>query len=141
MYLPLFLTLSMEIPRADVYHAVATGYAGILGCMGKHFYPSQLIVSEHGIYTREREEELIRAEWVQRLYKKIWIQQFKKLSLAAYQQADLGTPTHRCGRLFAMTIMALNCRATILLQPLAISMCFITLTATSWQAFRSVIMA
>ena len=61
MYLPLFLTLSMEIPRADVYHAVATGYAGILGCMGKHFYPSQLIVSEHGIYTREREEELIKA--------------------------------------------------------------------------------
>ena len=81
----------MEIPRADVYHAVATGYAGILGCMGKHFYPSQLIVSEHGIYTREREEELIKAEWVQRLYKKIWIQQFKKLSQAAYDKADIVT--------------------------------------------------
>lgn len=91
MYLPLFLTLSMKIPKADVYHAVATGYAGILGCMGKHFYPSQLIISEHGIYTREREEELIKADWVQRLYKKIWIQQFQKLSQAAYQGADLVT--------------------------------------------------
>lgn len=91
MYLPLFLTLSMEIPQADVYHAVSTGYSGILGCMGKHFYSSQLIVSEHGIYTREREEELIKAEWVQKLYKKIWIQQFKKLSFAAYQKADLVT--------------------------------------------------
>ena len=54
MYLPLFLTLAMEVPQADVYHAVSTGYAGILGSMGKHFYPSQLIISEHGIYTRER---------------------------------------------------------------------------------------
>ena len=62
MYLPLFLALSMEIPKADVYHAVSTGYAGILGSMGKHFYNGQLIISEHGIYTREREEELIKAE-------------------------------------------------------------------------------
>ena len=98
MYLPLFLTLSMEIPQADVYHAVATGYAGILGCMGKHFYPSQLIISEHGIYTREREEELIKADWVQRLYKKIWIQQFKKISQAAYQQADIVTSLYQHAR-------------------------------------------
>ena len=98
MYLPLFLTLSMEIPQADVYHSVATGYAGILGCMGKHFYPSQLIISEHGIYAREREEELIKAEWVQRLYKKIWIQQFKKISQAAYQQADIVTSLYQQAR-------------------------------------------
>ena len=87
MYLPLFLAMSMEIPKADVYHAVATGYAGILGCMGKHFHNGQLIISEHGIYTREREEELIKAEWVQRLYKKIWIRQFKKMSQVAYETA------------------------------------------------------
>ena len=98
MYLPLFLTLSMEIPQADVYHAVSTGYAGILGCMGKHFYPSQLIISEHGIYTREREEELIKAEWVQRLYKKIWIRQFKKISQVAYQMADIVTSLYQDAR-------------------------------------------
>ena len=95
MYLPLFLAMSMEIPKADVYHAVATGYAGILGSMGKHFYNSQLIISEHGIYTREREEELIKAEWVQRLYKKIWIQQFKKMSQVAYDKADLVTSLYQ----------------------------------------------
>lgn len=95
MYLPLFLAMSMEIPKADVYHAVATGYAGILGSMGKHFYNSQLIISEHGIYTREREEELIKAEWVQRLYKKIWIQQFKKMSQVAYDKADIVTSLYQ----------------------------------------------
>ena len=98
MYLPLFLTMSMEIPQADVYHAVATGYAGILGSMGKHFYQGQLIVSEHGIYTREREEELIKADWVQRLYKKIWIQQFKKMSQVAYDKADLVTSLYQHAR-------------------------------------------
>lgn len=95
MYLPLFLALSSEVPKADIYHAVSTGYAGILGCMGKHFHHGQLIISEHGIYTREREEELIKAEWVQRLYKKIWIQQFRKMSYVAYEQADVVTSLYQ----------------------------------------------
>ena len=98
MYLPLFLAMSMEIPKADVYHAVSTGYAGILGSMGKHFHNGQLIISEHGIYTREREEELIKATWVQRLYKKIWIQQFKKLSQVAYDKADVVTSLYQHAR-------------------------------------------
>lgn len=98
IYLPLFLAMSMEIPRADVYHAVATGYAGILGSMGKHFYNGQLIISEHGIYTREREEELIKADWVQRLYKKIWIQQFRKMSQVAYDKADVVTSLYEHAR-------------------------------------------
>ena len=98
MYLPLFLTMSMEIPQADVYHAVATGYAGILGSMGKHFHNGQFIISEHGIYTREREEELIKAQWVQRLYKKIWIQQFKKMSQVAYDKADIVTSLYQHAR-------------------------------------------
>ena len=98
MYLPLFLALSMEIPKADVYHAVSTGYAGIIGSMGKHFYKSQFILSEHGIYTREREEELIKADWVQRTYKNIWIRQFKKMSKVAYNTADAvtGLYEHAC---------------------------------------------
>ena len=98
MYLPLFLALSMEVPSADVYHAVSTGYAGIVGCMGKHLHKGQLIISEHGIYTREREEDLIKAEWVQRTYKKIWILQFKKMSKVAYDTADVvtGLYKHAC---------------------------------------------
>ena len=98
MYLPLFLAMSMEIPKADVYHAVSTGYAGILGSMGKYFHHGQLIISEHGIYTREREEELIKAEWVQRLYKNIWIQQFKKMSQVAYDKADVVTSLYQHAR-------------------------------------------
>jgi len=52
IYLPLFITFQMELPKADLYHCVATGYAGVLGSMAKHIYGSRLLVSEHGIYTR-----------------------------------------------------------------------------------------
>ena len=91
IYLPLFLILKTPIPKADIYHCVATGYAGVLGGMAKSRYGCGLIVSEHGIYTREREEELIKATWVAGIYKNIWIDQFKKMSMLAYEKADVVT--------------------------------------------------
>lgn len=91
MYLPLFLTMKIQLPRADLYHCVATGYAGILGCMAKHRYGGRLLISEHGIYTREREEELIKAKWVKEQYKGFWIDHFRKMSKLAYKEADLVT--------------------------------------------------
>lgn len=59
--------------------------------MAKHIYGSRLLVSEHGIYTREREEELIKAKWVNGIYKNIWIDQFRKMSKLAYQESSLVT--------------------------------------------------
>lgn len=98
LYLPLFFTMKMKIPQADLYHCVATGYAGVLGSMAKEFYGSGLLISEHGIYTREREEELIKAKWVQGIYKNIWIDQFRKMSRLAYQKADLVTSLYEHAR-------------------------------------------
>ncbi len=91
IYLPLFRTLQMKVPKADVYHCLCTGYAGVLGCMGKYMHGGRLMVSEHGIYTREREEELIRSKWVKGIYKNIWIEQFQKMSKMSYDRAELVT--------------------------------------------------
>ena len=98
VYLPLFLTMRMELPRADLYHCVATGYAGVIGCMAKKKFGCGLLISEHGIYTREREEELIRAKWVEGIYKNIWIDQFRKMSQLAYDEADLVTSLYAHAR-------------------------------------------
>lgn len=98
IYLPLFHTLKMQIPKADLYHCTATGYAGVLGSMAKHIYGGRLLISEHGIYTREREEELIKAKWVQGIYKDIWIEQFRKMSNLAYDRADLVTSLYEHAR-------------------------------------------
>lgn len=98
IYLPLFLILKTDIPKADIYHCVATGYAGILGSMAKHQYNCGLILSEHGIYTREREEELLKANWVNGVCKDIWIEQFRKMSQLIYNRADVVTSLYEHAR-------------------------------------------
>ena len=72
--------------------------------MAVHFHDSSLLISEHGIYTREREEELIKAEWVKGAYKNIWIEQFKKMSLLAYEKADIVTCLYARARLLQMDL-------------------------------------
>ena len=98
MYLPLMFLLSAEIPKADIYHSVSTGYAGILGSCASHVEKKPFIVSEHGIYTREREEDIIRSNWVAGDFKNIWIAFFKKLSAIAYQKAAVVTSLFEVNR-------------------------------------------
>lgn len=69
IYFPLMYILSQEIPRADVYHAVSAGYAGILGSVASYIEGVPFLLSEHGIYTREREEDIIRSNWVEGEFK------------------------------------------------------------------------
>lgn len=88
MYQPLFTVLRNPPIKADLYHTLSTGYAGVLGSMAKFQYKKPLLLSEHGIYTREREEELIKASWVKGIYKDLWINQFYKLSSCGYDFAD-----------------------------------------------------
>lgn len=88
MLLPELYLFTQEIPKADIYHATATGYSGLLGSLGKWKYNSPFILTEHGIYTREREEELLRAKWVLPYFKKQWISLFYSFSACAYRFAD-----------------------------------------------------
>ena len=80
MLLPVLYLLGRPIPQADVYHTVCTGYGGALASMGHIVTGKPLILSEHGIYSREREEELIRTDWVQATFKRRWIRFFYMLS-------------------------------------------------------------
>lgn len=88
MYLPFFTIIKNPVPKADLYHSASTGYAGVLASMGKHLYQKPFLLTEHGIYTREREEEIIKAEWTKGYFKDMWIQHFYKLSRCAYNYAD-----------------------------------------------------
>ncbi len=88
MLLPLFEIIRHQIPEADIYHCTATGYSGVIGSLGKHLYNKPLILTEHGIYSREREEEIIKADWVKGYFKDVWIHYFYALSRCTYQYAD-----------------------------------------------------
>jgi polysaccharide biosynthesis protein PelF len=88
MLLPLMQLLREPIPEADLYHTASTGYAGIIASFGKVLYGRKMLLTEHGIYSREREEEIIKADWVQGYFKDLWIQFFYGLSRCAYDYAD-----------------------------------------------------
>ena len=111
MFLPLLFLIGQPIPKADLYHSVSTGYAGILGALGATKYNKPFVLTEHGIYTREREEEILRADWVVPYLKELWISMFYMYSRFAYQRAqqvtslfkrasliqqELGCPENKC---------------------------------------------
>lgn len=98
IYFPLMYSLSQGIPKADIYHAVSAGYAGIMGSCASYIEGVPLLLSEHGIYTREREEDIIRSQWVEGEFKGLWIDFFKKLSFISYQQASVVTTLFRTSR-------------------------------------------
>ena len=46
-----------KLPRADIYHAISSGLAGFIGGMAKALHGSPLVVTEQGLYLRERQSE------------------------------------------------------------------------------------
>lgn len=111
MFVPLFHLIGHSMPEADIYHSVSTGYAGVLGAMGSLKYGSPMVLTEHGIYTREREEEILRSDWVVPYFKSLWVAMFYMFSRLAYQQAayvttlyshasqiqqEIGCPPEKC---------------------------------------------
>ncbi|WP_277631432.1 GT4 family glycosyltransferase PelF [Atopococcus tabaci] len=87
MLLPMLYMISQDIPEADVYHAVSTGYAGLLGSLASTRKQKTFVLTEHGIYTREQEEEIIRADWISPYLKQLWIDFFYMLADIAYTHA------------------------------------------------------
>lgn len=88
MVLSLFQCIAHPVPEADLYHSVSTGYAGVIGSLAAYLYQKPYLITEHGIYTREREEEIIKADWVKGYFKDLWIQYFYNMSNCAYQFSD-----------------------------------------------------
>nr|WP_307774522.1 GT4 family glycosyltransferase PelF [uncultured Cetobacterium sp.] len=88
IFLNLISLAQEELPKADVYHPVATGYSGYLSVLGKIKNGGSLLLTEHGIYPREREEEVIGAKWIEKEFKRIWIDFFYFLSRLTYDECD-----------------------------------------------------
>lgn len=87
MFLPLLYLLGSEIPEADIYYSVSAGYAGVLGAMASVRTGKPFLLTEHGIYTREREEEILRTNWVAPHFKNLWIRMFYMYTRCAYHYA------------------------------------------------------
>ncbi|KGX89292.1 glycosyl transferase family 1 [Pontibacillus halophilus JSM 076056 = DSM 19796] len=88
MYSPVLELMQRDVPKVDLIHAASTGYAGLLAARMKQEQQIPFIITEHGIYSREREEEILQANWIPDYYKERWIAFFHHLSKQAYCEAD-----------------------------------------------------
>ncbi len=102
--IPLLQLLRAPLIQARVYHSACTGYAGALGALFSRMTGAPLLVTEHGIYTRERRIEIFDADWIcgdpevplsldmartSNFYKEWWVNFFLSLSRTAYHTAAM----------------------------------------------------
>ena len=86
---------------AKMYHTISTGYAGFLGAMLKRRTGKPLLLSEHGIYTKERKIDLFQSEWISdnrglveknnaemAYFREKWVNFFTELGRECYQASD-----------------------------------------------------
>lgn len=104
LHAPLFqlAEIAARAPLARAYHSVSTGYAGFLGALLARRRGRPLILSEHGIYTKERRIDLNQTEWFDPTrgefepglgepraeLRELWIRYFESLGYIAYRSAD-----------------------------------------------------
>lgn len=67
MHVPLLRLIEAPVPAAEVYHSASCGYAGLVATVASSRTRKPMIITEHGLYAREREMELSRASWIQDL--------------------------------------------------------------------------
>jgi glycosyltransferase involved in cell wall biosynthesis len=84
-----FTVLGDSPPPADIYHAVSTGYAGLAAMAAKGRTGRPFLLTEHGLYHKEREMEIKRAAFVRGYQRDLWIGMFNGLSRMCYRSADL----------------------------------------------------
>ncbi len=89
------------VPPAGVYHSVSAGYAGFIGAITARRRHAPFLLTEHGIYTKERIAEISQADWIYEpdrfqinfseglgKLKQMWINLFMFLGKVAYDQAE-----------------------------------------------------
>ncbi|WP_306604937.1 GT4 family glycosyltransferase PelF [Azonexus sp.] len=93
--------LADQLIPVKVLHSVSTGYAGFLGALLHQTRNLPLVLSEHGIYTKERKIDLFKSEWIRdnrnvfqrdptelSYFRQLWIRFFEWLGRMCYDSAD-----------------------------------------------------
>ena len=93
--------VSETVLPARVYHTVSTGYGGFLGALMHYRTGRPLLISEHGIYTKERKIDLLQSQWIRdnrgvferdisrvSYFRELWVRFFEAIGKLAYDAAD-----------------------------------------------------
>lgn len=110
MHAPLFelARIAARLPHSRLYHALSTGYAGLLGAMLHHRHGHPLVLTEHGAGARERRLDPAAAdgrvaEWMRHgghagaetgYLRRMWVRYFEGLGRLAYGAAGTIVASH-----------------------------------------------
>ena len=115
----LFAVMTTDIVPARSYHAISTGFAGLLCARAAMTTGCHSAITEHGIYTNERRIDLIMADWIEdtiqsgvgaeetRLdIRQFWIETFEAFARISYQSADQITTLYGANQSFQRALGA-----------------------------------
>jgi glycosyltransferase involved in cell wall biosynthesis len=103
MHQPLWLLsrIAEQMIPVKAYHTISTGYAGFLAAILKWKTGRPVILSEHGIYTKERKIDLFQSQWIKDnrdaftkdpaeigYLRALWIRFFESLGRMCYSASD-----------------------------------------------------
>lgn len=90
-----------HLPKTKVFHSPSTGYAGFAGTLASYHTKRPFILTEHGIYTRERKIDMFSADWIEfkkpsllqqpeeyNYIKKMWVSFFDRIGVFCYNRAN-----------------------------------------------------
>lgn len=113
MHAPLWKLMKAVETFIDVrlYHAISTGYAGFFGAFASRMKNRPFLLTEHGIYSKERKIDLAKSDWIadsrnvfQRdsleiaYLRSLWIRFFYRLGHMAYGRATAITSLYGASR-------------------------------------------
>jgi len=103
MHAPIWrlMRIANQLIPAHCYHTISTGYAGFLGALLRHKTGKPLLLSEHGIYTKERKIDLFQSTWIRdnrglfekdpgqlAYFRDMWIRFFEAMGRMCYDASD-----------------------------------------------------
>ena len=118
MHQPLWLLskVAESLIPVRAYHTISTGYAGFLAAILKWKTGRPVILSEHGIYTKERKIDLFQSQWIKDnrdafskdpaeigYLRALWIRFFESLGRMCYNAADDIVALYETNRLRQVT--------------------------------------
>ncbi len=78
-----------RLPKAKIYHAAGTGFAGFLVCMMTALYKKPSVITEHSLYMQEKDMDfnlLDNSSWLDEPYlQEMWRNFFKRLIKFEYE--------------------------------------------------------
>ncbi len=103
MHLPIWklADIAKNLPSFRLIHSPSTGYAGFLASLLRYDRDIPFVLTEHGIYTRERKIDIMNADWLvdRRLFfqkehgdvehlRQVWIGFFESIGRFIYNSAE-----------------------------------------------------